>query len=73
MQLDICGIVAKCFSCGAKEFESLRPHVADRTDRLVCVRCSSEVVYEDLLSQVARTALARRSGPYAGTQRSQTA
>jgi hypothetical protein len=71
MQLDIGGIVAKCFSCGSKEFASLLPNAAHRSDRLVCVRCCSEVVYEDLLSQVARTALGRRSAAYAATRRSQ--
>ena len=72
MQLDIGGIVAKCFSCGSKEFASLRPHAPHGNDRLACVRCCSEVVYEDLLSQVARTAIGRRSLPHADTRRSQS-
>jgi hypothetical protein len=73
MQLDIGGIVAKCFSCGSKEFASLRPNAADRSDRLVCVRCCTEVVYEDLLSQIARTAIGRRSATHMGTRHSQIA
>jgi hypothetical protein len=72
MQLDIGGIVAKCFSCGSKEFASLRPHAAHGHDRLACVRCCSEVVYEDLLSQVARTAIGRRGASFADGRRSQT-
>ena len=60
MQLDISGTVAKCFSCGSREFASLRPNSADRSDRLACVRCCTEVVYEDLLSQMYRTAIANR-------------
>jgi hypothetical protein len=70
MQLDMGGIVAKCFLCGSKEFASLRPNAADRSDRLACVRCCSEVVYEDLLSQVARTAIGRRSAAHTQTRRS---
>jgi len=73
MQLDIGRIAAKCFSCGSKEFESLRPNAADRSDRLACVRCCTEVVYEDLLSQIARTAIGRRSASHTDTRRSQTA
>jgi hypothetical protein len=61
MQLNISGIVAKCFSCGCKEFASLRPDAANRSDRLACVRCCAEVVYEDLISQIARTAVDRSS------------
>lgn len=73
MQLDMGGIVAKCFSCGSKEFASLRPNTADRSDRLACVRCCTEVVYEDLLSQIARTAIVRRSAPHRDMRRSQIA
>jgi hypothetical protein len=72
MQLDIGGIVAKCFSCGSNEFASLRPNAADRSDRLACVRCCAELVYEDLLSQIARTAIVRRSAKH-DTGRSQIA
>jgi hypothetical protein len=71
MQLDIGGIVAKCFSCGSNEFASLRPTAADRSDRLACVRCCSEVVYEDLLSQIDNAAIARRRGPNTNTARPQ--
>ena len=73
MQLDMGGIVAKCFSCGSKEFASLLPNAADRSDRLACVRCCTEVVYEDLLSQIARTAIGRRSARYTDTRRPQIA
>ena len=73
MQLDIGGIVAKCFSCGSKEFASLRPNTAGRRDRLACVRCWTEVLYEDLLSQIARAAIARRSAPHTDKRRSQVA
>ena len=73
MQLDMGGIVAKCFSCGSKEFASLRPNAGDRCDRLACVRCCTEVVYEDLLSQIARTAIRRRGAPYRDMRRSQIA
>lgn len=73
MQLDIGGIVAKCFSCGSKEFASLRPNATERSDRLACVRCCSEVVYEDLLSQVARAAIGRRAASHMDTRRSQIA
>jgi hypothetical protein len=62
MQLDIGGIVAKCFLCGSKEFESLRPSAHNRSDRLACVRCCTEVVYDDLLSQIGRAAIAKRRG-----------
>jgi hypothetical protein len=73
MQLDIGGIVAKCYSCGSKEFASLLPNAADRSDRLACVRCCTEVVYEDLLSQIGRTAIGRRSALHTQARRSQIA
>jgi hypothetical protein len=63
MQLDIGGTVAKCFSCGSKEFASLRPSVADGSDRLACVQCCTEVAYDDLLSQIYRTAYPIGSTP----------
>jgi hypothetical protein len=73
MQLNIGGIVAKCYSCGSNEFASLRPNAADRGDRLACVRCCTEVLYEDLLSRIARAAIVRRSAPKHDTGRSQIA
>jgi hypothetical protein len=62
MQLDIGGTTAKCFSCGSKEFEPLVPNAGTRHDRLACVHCSTEVLYEDLVAQIARAAIARWSG-----------
>ena len=69
MHVDIGGTVAKCFSCGGKEFAALGPNTTDRSDRLACVHCCTEVAYEDLFSQVARAAIARRSVPYAAAQK----
>jgi hypothetical protein len=61
MQFDIGGILAKCFSCGSNDFAPLRSTPAEPHDRLACARCCTEVVYEGLLSQIGRTAIAKRN------------
>lgn len=61
MRFDIGGIVAKCFSCGNDEFAALQPDSARGADRLACTCCCTEVVYDDLLSQIGRAALSRRT------------
>ena len=69
MQLDISGILAKCFSCGSTDFEPLRPTPAGPSDRLACARCSTEVCYQDLLSQTCRAAIETRNAVSALSRR----
>jgi hypothetical protein len=61
MQISIGGITAKCFSCGNEEFVPLQPRPDARPDRLVCDCCCHEVFYDDLRSQIGRTAVAQRN------------
>jgi hypothetical protein len=60
MQISIGGITAKCFSCGNEDFVSLQPRPDVPADRLVCDCCCHEVFYDDLRSQIGRTAVAQR-------------
>jgi hypothetical protein len=61
MQISIEGITAKCFSCGNNEFVALQPRPDALPDRLACDCCCDEVFYDDLRSQIARTAIAERT------------
>ena len=61
MQLDIGGILAKCFSCGCNDFAPLGFHSAERPHRLACTDCCTEVTLDDLLAQIARTAMGTRT------------
>jgi hypothetical protein len=68
MRFDIDGILAKCFSCGGSEFAPLRASPGRPVDTLACTHCCSEIMYDDLLSQIARTAITARSASSAGDQ-----
>lgn len=57
MQLHIDGLFATCFSCGSDDFALLRPNPGNQNDLLACARCCTEVSYEELLSQIGRTAV----------------
>jgi hypothetical protein len=58
MQIDVGGIVAKCFSCGNDDFVVLWPRPDQPADKLACAECCTEVLYDDLLAQIARAAIA---------------
>jgi hypothetical protein len=60
MRINIAGITAKCFACGNEDFVPLRPQPDAPGDRLACECCCSEVFYDDLRSQIGRSALAQR-------------
>ena len=60
MQIDFGGICARCFSCGGKDFEPLRPRPGESVDKLACTTCSAEFSFDDLRSNIGRAAIARR-------------
>ena len=66
MQIEAGGILAKCFSCGGNDFAPLHPRPDETADKLVCTGCCSEVLYDDLRSQIGRAAIMRKlvGAPY---------
>lgn len=52
MRFGIGGTLAKCLACGSNDFAPLRRTPMERSDRLACIHCCSEMVYEDLVSQI---------------------
>jgi hypothetical protein len=69
MRFDIGGISAKCFLCGSNDFESLRSRAGEPSGKLTCTDCCAEVLYDDLLSQICRTAIARLKATHIPAQR----
>lgn len=64
MRVDAGGISAKCFVCSSNDFEPLRPRAGEPSDKLACIGCGAKVFYDDLLSQIGRTAIARRKASH---------
>ena len=57
MRVSIGGIFAKCLAGGCNDFAPSRP--LQRSDLLACARCCNHIVYEELLAQIGREAVAR--------------